>query len=45
MTISKFKKDFLGHKNKKRSVAQDFNSNLVKTLHKLTPQLHIAEGH
>lgn len=45
MTITKFQQNILGYKNKKKSVAQAFNSNLVKTLHKMTPALHVTRGH
>jgi len=45
MTVQKFQKKYLGYQDKKKSVAVDFNSNLVKTLHKMTPILKAAEGH
>jgi hypothetical protein len=45
MTVTRFKENYLGFKHKKRSVAQSFNSNLVKTLHKMSPPLKVAKGH
>jgi hypothetical protein len=45
MTVLKFQEKYLGYKHKKKSVAQAFNSNLVKTLHKMSPQLKVAQGH
>lgn len=45
MTVHKFKHKYMGYRNKKRPVAPEFNSNLVKTLHKLTPTLRVARGH
>jgi hypothetical protein len=31
--------------DKKKPVAADFNSNLVKTLHKMAPAIKTAQGH
>jgi len=45
MTVTKFQQKYLGYKNLKKSVAQAFNSNLVKNLHKMSPPLKMAKGH
>jgi hypothetical protein len=45
MTVHKFKHKYLGQSRNKKPVAAEFNSNLVKILHKLTPRLRVAPGH
>lgn len=45
MTVHRFKQKYLGESRNKRPVAPDFNSNLVKTLHKLTPRLKVTQAH
>lgn len=45
MTVTKFQQKYLAYKNKKKSVAQCFNSNLVKNLHKMSPALKMAKLH
>ena len=45
MTLQKFKRNMLGEVNRKRPVAQNFNSNMVKALHRMVPPLKTAIGH
>lgn len=45
MTVTKFQEKYLGYKHRKKSVAQSFNSNLVRNLHKMTPPLKVAKAH
>ena len=45
LTVQKFQQKYLGYRNNKRSVAAKFNSNLVKTLHKMTPPLRMTAPH
>lgn len=45
MTINKFKRDFLGYKPEKKPIVKPFTSNLIKSLHNLTPQLRRADPH
>jgi hypothetical protein len=45
MTVNKFQRKYLGYFDKKKPVAQPFSSNLVKTLHKMTPRLKVAKAH
>ena len=45
MTVSRFKKDFLGQKPKKKAVVTPFNSIMVSTLHKVAPPLKRADPH
>ncbi len=45
MTVEKLKKDFLGYKPKKKPIVKPFNSNMIKSLHNMTPQLHRADPH
>ncbi len=45
MTVDKFKKDFLGYKPQKKPIVKPFNSNMIKSLHNMTPQLHRAQAH
>ena len=45
MTLQKFKKNIMGEHNKKKPVAQHFNSNLVKALHRMAPPIRVAVGH
>ena len=42
MTVQKFKDKYLGYSKYKKPVAQHFNSNLVRTLHRMTPQLKVT---
>ena len=45
MTVHKFQKNHLGYFKHKKPLVAPFNSNLVKTLHKLTPVLKVTKGH
>ena len=45
MTVHKFQKNHLGYFKHKKPVSQGFNSNMVKTLHKITPALKVSKGH
>ena len=45
MTVTRFKKEHLGYKKVKKPIVKPFNSNMVNTLHKLTPPLHRADPH
>ena len=45
MTVKRFQAKYLGYKDAKKSVAVDFNSSLVKTVHKMSPALRTSKPH
>jgi hypothetical protein len=45
LTLETFKKNYLGFVPTKKPIIKPFNSHLVKSIHKLTPRLKVAEGH
>ena len=42
MTPEKFKRDFLGYKPQKKPIVRPFSSNMIRSLHSMTPQFHKA---
>ena len=45
MTVDRFKKSFLGYKPKKKPIVRPFTCNMIRSLHKITPQLRSASPH
>jgi hypothetical protein len=45
MTLDLFKKNYLGFVPTKKAIIKPFNSHLVKSIHKLTPRLKVAQAH
>ena len=45
MTVHKFQKNYLGYYKNKKPVSQPFNSNLVRRIHRITPQLKVSKAH
>lgn len=43
--VNKFKKVYLGFVPEKKPIVKPFHSNLVKTLHSMTPRLKVANPH
>lgn len=45
MTVEKFKSTYLGFKPSRKPIIRPFTSNMIRSLHKVTPQLHTAQPH
>ena len=43
--VNKFKKVYLGFKPERRPIVKPFHSNLIHTLHSMTPRLKVADSH
>jgi hypothetical protein len=45
ITVSGFKRKYLGYKEEKKPLVKDFASHMIKFLHKTTPKLKLSEFH
>ncbi len=45
MTVSGFKRKYLGYKEQKKPIVKEFTCHMIKVLHKTTPKLKVSQFH